>query len=52
MGRPRYGLVDGDSIIPVTGDPFTGYEPQDAGRRCLADLRWLLDLRCWGVSGY
>ena len=26
-GRPRYGLVTGDVVVPVTGDPFAAHEP-------------------------
>src|SRR5215472_13698737 len=40
-GRPRYGLVEGDFVIPVTGDPFTWYEPAFAQARDTAGLRWL-----------
>jgi 2-keto-4-pentenoate hydratase/2-oxohepta-3-ene-1,7-dioic acid hydratase in catechol pathway len=40
-GRARYGLVEGNVIIPVAGDPFTWYEPDFAASRCLADARWL-----------
>lgn len=35
-GRPRYGLVDGDVVIPVAGSPFTRYrragQPRPLGR--------------------
>jgi 2-keto-4-pentenoate hydratase/2-oxohepta-3-ene-1,7-dioic acid hydratase in catechol pathway len=40
-GRPRYGLVEGPAVIPVTGDPFTGHELDRAGSRPLDGLRWL-----------
>jgi 2-keto-4-pentenoate hydratase/2-oxohepta-3-ene-1,7-dioic acid hydratase in catechol pathway len=40
-GHPRYGLVEGDMIIPVTGDPFTGFEPLSAGPRPVSDVRLL-----------
>lgn len=40
-GRPRYGLVEGDTVVPVTGDPFTGHERQDAEPHRLADVWWL-----------
>jgi 2-keto-4-pentenoate hydratase/2-oxohepta-3-ene-1,7-dioic acid hydratase in catechol pathway len=40
-GRPRYGLVEGDVVIPVNGDPFTWYEPVFTESRGLAGLRWL-----------
>ena len=40
-GRPRHGLVEGDVVIPVTGDPFTWYEPDFAQARDAAGLRWL-----------
>ena len=39
--RPRYGLVEGDVVVPVAGDPFTSYEPEPGGRRPLDGLRWL-----------
>ena len=35
-GRPRHGLVEGDVVIPVTGDPFTWYEPDFAQARTLS----------------
>ena len=38
-GRPRYGLVEGDVVIPVTGDPFTWFEPLFAEPRPLDDVR-------------
>ena len=40
-GQARYGLVDGDTVVPVTGDPFTSYEPQPAAVRPVDGLRWL-----------
>jgi 2-keto-4-pentenoate hydratase/2-oxohepta-3-ene-1,7-dioic acid hydratase in catechol pathway len=40
-GRARYGLVEGDAVVPVTGDPFTSHEPAVARARQLADVRWL-----------
>ena len=40
-GRPRYGLVEGDAVIPVTGDPFTWYEPLYAEPRAVPDVRLL-----------
>jgi 2-keto-4-pentenoate hydratase/2-oxohepta-3-ene-1,7-dioic acid hydratase in catechol pathway len=40
-GRPRYGLVSGDAVTPVAGDPFTGHEPRPAERRPVADVRLL-----------
>ena len=40
-GRARYGLVEGDTVIPVTGSPFTQYEPDHADPRHRGDLRWL-----------
>jgi len=38
-GRPRYGLVEGDVVIPVSGDPFRWHEPHYAEPRPLAGLR-------------
>jgi 2-keto-4-pentenoate hydratase/2-oxohepta-3-ene-1,7-dioic acid hydratase in catechol pathway len=40
-GHPRYGLVEGDVVIPVTGDPFVWYEPLFAEPRPLGDVRLL-----------
>lgn len=40
-GLPRYGLVSGDVVVPVTGDPFTGHQPLHDQHRQLADLRLL-----------
>jgi 2-keto-4-pentenoate hydratase/2-oxohepta-3-ene-1,7-dioic acid hydratase in catechol pathway len=40
-GRPRYGLVEGDVVIPVTGDPFTWFEPLFAEPRALDSVRLL-----------
>jgi len=40
-GRPRYGLVEGDTVIPVTGDPFTSYQLCPGQARPQDSLRWL-----------
>jgi 2-keto-4-pentenoate hydratase/2-oxohepta-3-ene-1,7-dioic acid hydratase in catechol pathway len=40
-GRARYGLVEGDTVIPVTGDPFTRHEPEFEEERPAEGLRWL-----------
>jgi len=40
-GRPRYGLVEGDALIPVSGGPFRGYEPHYDQPRGLAGARLL-----------
>jgi 2-keto-4-pentenoate hydratase/2-oxohepta-3-ene-1,7-dioic acid hydratase in catechol pathway len=40
-GRPRYGLVEGDVIIPVSGDPFGWYDPSYEQARALGDVRLL-----------
>ena len=39
-GTPRYGIVEGDLVTPVTGDPFTSYQPLNDARPVSA-LRWL-----------
>jgi 2-keto-4-pentenoate hydratase/2-oxohepta-3-ene-1,7-dioic acid hydratase in catechol pathway len=40
-GRPRYGLVEEDVVIPVTGDPFTWFEPLFAEPRAVSEVRLL-----------
>jgi 2-keto-4-pentenoate hydratase/2-oxohepta-3-ene-1,7-dioic acid hydratase in catechol pathway len=40
-GRPRYGLVEGDVVIPVSGDPFRWHEPHYDEPRPLAGLHLL-----------
>jgi 2-keto-4-pentenoate hydratase/2-oxohepta-3-ene-1,7-dioic acid hydratase in catechol pathway len=40
-GRPRYGLVEGDVVIPVTGGPFQHFEPHYDQPRPVAGLRLL-----------
>jgi 2-keto-4-pentenoate hydratase/2-oxohepta-3-ene-1,7-dioic acid hydratase in catechol pathway len=40
-GRARYGLVEGNTVIPVTGDPFTSCEPDPGAARPQDGLRWL-----------
>jgi 2-keto-4-pentenoate hydratase/2-oxohepta-3-ene-1,7-dioic acid hydratase in catechol pathway len=40
-GRARYGLVEGDSVVPVNGDPFTSHAVEPGGARPLDGLRWL-----------
>ena len=40
-GLVRYGLVEGDTVVPVAGGPFTGYHPQPGERRPLEGLHWL-----------
>ena len=37
-GRTAYGLVEGDTIIEVAGDPFAGYE-RTTRRHALADVK-------------
>ncbi len=39
-GRARYGLVEDDYVVPVTGGPFGIYKKLNRKRR-LADVRWL-----------
>jgi len=39
-GRARYGLVEEDYVVPVTGGPFGIYKRLNRKRR-LADVRWL-----------
>jgi 2-keto-4-pentenoate hydratase/2-oxohepta-3-ene-1,7-dioic acid hydratase in catechol pathway len=38
-GAPRYGIVDGDTVIPVDGDPFSGYEVRPSVP--VSGIRWL-----------
>ena len=40
-GRPRYGLVDGDTIIETQGSPFRGELQPTARRHALADVTLL-----------
>jgi 2-keto-4-pentenoate hydratase/2-oxohepta-3-ene-1,7-dioic acid hydratase in catechol pathway len=40
-GQPTYGIVDGEMVTEVRGDPFTGYE-KTATRRALASLKLLV----------
>jgi 2-keto-4-pentenoate hydratase/2-oxohepta-3-ene-1,7-dioic acid hydratase in catechol pathway len=40
-GGARYGLVEGDVVIPVTGDPFRWHEPHYDQPRPVADLTLL-----------
>jgi 2-keto-4-pentenoate hydratase/2-oxohepta-3-ene-1,7-dioic acid hydratase in catechol pathway len=40
-GRPRYGLVEGDVVIPVSGGPFGWHEPHYDQPRPVAGLRLL-----------
>jgi 2-keto-4-pentenoate hydratase/2-oxohepta-3-ene-1,7-dioic acid hydratase in catechol pathway len=37
--RARYGIVEGDVVVPVDGDPFTGYTRTSEPPRPLAGLR-------------
>ena len=39
-GRARYGLVEGDWVVPVSGGPFGTYKKLSRKRR-VADVRWL-----------
>ncbi|HJU20527.1 MAG TPA: fumarylacetoacetate hydrolase family protein [Stellaceae bacterium] len=39
-GRPTYGIVEGDSVVEVTGDPFAGYE-RTSSRQPLRAVRVL-----------
>ena len=40
-GRPAYGVVEGDDIIPVRGSPFDGWE-RTSTRLKLADVKLLI----------
>ena len=40
-GRPRYGLVEGDTIIEAQGSPFRGELQPTARRHALADVTLL-----------
>ena len=40
-GQPVYGIVEGDTITEVRGDPFAGYE-KTATRRALASVKLLV----------
>jgi 2-keto-4-pentenoate hydratase/2-oxohepta-3-ene-1,7-dioic acid hydratase in catechol pathway len=40
-GRRAYGIVEGDSVIEVTGDPFAGYE-RTANRHALRAVKLLV----------
>jgi 2-keto-4-pentenoate hydratase/2-oxohepta-3-ene-1,7-dioic acid hydratase in catechol pathway len=40
-GHPRYGMLTGDTVQPVNGDPFRGYDLAGADARPVAGLRWL-----------
>ena len=39
-GTPAYGIVEGDNVAEVKGDPFAGYE-RTGGRRSLASVKLL-----------
>jgi 2-keto-4-pentenoate hydratase/2-oxohepta-3-ene-1,7-dioic acid hydratase in catechol pathway len=38
-GRPRYGLVEGDAVVPVTGGPFTRHRRLQRPPLRVADVR-------------
>src|SRR6201997_5227376 len=40
-GHPAYGIVEGDTVIEVKGDPFAGYE-RTAVRQLLASVKLLV----------
>ena len=40
-GHPAYGIVEGDTVIEVNGDPFAGYE-KTATRRPLSSVKLLV----------
>ena len=40
-GRPRYGLADGDTVVPVDGDPFTAWQATGERPRKASDIRFL-----------
>src|ERR1700730_2183462 len=40
-GRPSYGIIEGDEVVEVTGDPFAGYE-MTRTRRKLRDVKFLV----------
>jgi len=40
-GRDAYGIIEGDEVVEVTGDPFAGYE-MTRTRRKLRDVKFLV----------
>ena len=40
-GEIAYGIIEGDRVVPVTGDPFGGYE-RASDSRALSDVRLLV----------
>ena len=40
-GHPTYGIVEGDTVTEVKGDPFAGYE-KTATRQPLASVKLLV----------
>jgi 2-keto-4-pentenoate hydratase/2-oxohepta-3-ene-1,7-dioic acid hydratase in catechol pathway len=40
-GREAYGIVEGETVVEVTGDPFAGYE-RTQERHALAAIRYLV----------
>ena len=40
-GTPAYGVVEGDTVIPVRGSPFDGWERTPA-RLAFADVKLLV----------
>jgi 2-keto-4-pentenoate hydratase/2-oxohepta-3-ene-1,7-dioic acid hydratase in catechol pathway len=38
-GTPRYGIAEGDTVVPVDGNPFSGYEVRP--RVPVDGIRWL-----------
>src|SRR6266446_6926860 len=40
-GRPSYGIIEGDEVVEVKGDPFAGYE-MTRTRRKLNNVKFLV----------
>ena len=39
-GHPVYGIVEGDTVTEVRGDPFAGYEKTTPAGHCLRSSCW------------
>ena len=40
-GKPTYGILEGDTVVEVTGDPFAGYE-KTSTRRPFSSVKLLV----------
>ena len=48
-GKPTYGILEGDTVVEVTGDPFAGYE-KTTTRRPFSSVKLLVPVQIFQLT--